>query len=57
MIERIGPVRQAQAGYKRPVFIHNIIARDTVDELVIDRVQSKKSVQDLLLAYMKRRTR
>ena len=55
VIERIGPVRQAQAGYERVVRIFNIIARDTVDELVIDRVQSKKSVQDLLLAYMKRK--
>lgn len=55
VIERIGSVRQAQAGFKRTVDIFNIIARDTVDELVIDRVQSKKSVQDLLLAYMKRR--
>jgi SNF2 family DNA or RNA helicase len=57
VIERIGPVRQAQAGYKRPVFIHNIIARDTVDELVADRVDAKKSVQDALLDYMKRKVK
>jgi len=55
VVERIGPVRQAQAGFKRVVRVFNIIARDTVDELVIDRVQSKKSVQDLLLDYMKRK--
>jgi SNF2 family DNA or RNA helicase len=57
VIERIGPVRQAQAGFKRPVFIYVIVARDTVDEVVVDRVQSKKSVQDALLDYMKRRLR
>lgn len=55
IIERIGPVRQAQAGHKRPVFIHNIVAADTVDELVLERVQSKREVLDLLLEAMKRK--
>lgn len=55
IIERIGPVRQKQAGHDRPVFIHNIIARDTVDEMVIERVETKREVQDLLLEAMKRR--
>lgn len=54
IIERIGPVRQLQAGYERPVFIYNIIARDTVDELVIARVESKREVQDVLLEAMKK---
>lgn len=53
IIERIGPVRQLQAGYSRPVFIHYIIARDTVDEVVMARRQSKRSVQELLLESMK----
>lgn len=53
IIERIGPVRQVQAGHKRPVFIHNIVAADTVDELVLERVQSKREVLDLLLEAMK----
>ena len=53
IIERIGPVRQLQAGYKRPVFIHYIVARDTVDELVMARRETKREVQDLLLDYMK----
>jgi SNF2 family DNA or RNA helicase len=57
VIERIGPTRQAQSGYKRPVFQYNIITRDTVDELVVDRVGSKKTVQDALLDYMRRRKR
>lgn len=55
ILERIGPMRQKQAGHERPVFVYNIVARDTVDEVVIDRMQSKREVQDLLLEYMKNR--
>jgi SNF2 family DNA or RNA helicase len=55
IFERIGPVRQAQAGHNRPVFRYPIIARDTIDELVASRHESKRSVQDLLLEAMKRR--
>ena len=55
VIERIGPVRQMQAGHKRPVFIHYIVARDTLDEAVMDRRMSKADVQDVLLAAMRRR--
>ncbi|QII84205.1 DEAD/DEAH box helicase [Bordetella hinzii] len=55
IIERIGPTRQAQAGQDRPVFIHNIVAADTTDEIVIARHDTKREVQDLLLEAMKRR--
>lgn len=55
ILERIGPVRQQQAGYDRPVFVHLIVARDTVDELVIARVDEKRSVQEILLEAMKTR--
>lgn len=55
ILERIGPMRQKQAGHERPVFVYNIVARDTVDEVVIARLESKRSVQDELLAYMKRK--
>jgi SNF2 family DNA or RNA helicase len=55
IIERIGPTRQAQSGHNRPVFIHHIIARDTVDELIMARRESKKAVQDILLEAMKRK--
>jgi SNF2 family DNA or RNA helicase len=55
IIERIGPVRQAQAGHDRPTYIYNILARDTVDELVIERIETKREVQDLLLEAMKRK--
>jgi len=56
IIERIGPVRQAQAGYDRPVWIHDIVAENTVDELVLLRHETKREVQDILLQAMKRRT-
>ena len=56
IIERIGPARQAQAGYDRPVFIHYILAARTVDDMVLDRLESKRSVQDILLEAMKQRT-
>jgi SNF2 family DNA or RNA helicase len=55
IIERIGPMRQAQAGYNRPVFVYPILARDTVDDLVIDRLTSKRSTQEILLEALKRR--
>lgn len=55
ILERIGPVRQLQAGLDRPVFIYNIIARNSADEMVIARTESKKEVQDILLEAMKKR--
>ena len=55
IIERIGPVRQKQAGHDRPVFIHYIVAKNTVDEMVMERRNSKKTVQDLLLEALKER--
>jgi SNF2 family DNA or RNA helicase len=54
IIERIGPTRQMQAGHNRPVFIHYILANDTVDFDVLERLESKRSVQDILLQAMKR---
>lgn len=53
IIERIGPTRQAQSGYNRPVFVHRIVARGTVDQLVLRRLQTKASVQSVLLDAMK----
>lgn len=55
IIERIGPMRQLQAGHDRPVFIHYIMARDTVDQLVHKRLTSKREVQDILMEAMKHR--
>jgi SNF2 family DNA or RNA helicase len=55
IIERIGPTRQAQAGHDRPVFVHHLVAADTVDELVMARRETKRELQDLLLDAMKRK--
>ena len=55
VLERVGPMRQLQAGKNRPVFLHYIVARGTIDEVVMERRSGKRSVQDLLLEYMKGR--
>jgi len=54
IIERIGPQRQKQSGYDRPVVVYYIITRDTVDTLVMDRLETKRSVQDILLEAMRK---
>jgi SNF2 family DNA or RNA helicase len=53
ILERIGPVRQMQSGHNRPVFVHYILARNTIDEQVLERLESKRSVQDILLEAMR----
>ena len=55
IIERVGPMRQKQAGLDRPVFLHHIVARDTVDAMILERLKTKRSVQDILLENLKRR--
>lgn len=54
ILERIGPLRQKQAGLNRPVFDYPILARDTMDDVVYERLGSKRSVQDALLEAMRR---
>lgn len=53
MVERIGPTRQKQAGYDRPVWIYNLIAKGTLDESVQKRITTKREVLDLLLERRK----
>ena len=55
IIERLGPMRQKQAGLNRPVFVHYISAKGTVDEMVLERLATKKTVQEIILAAMERR--
>lgn len=55
VIERIGPMRQLQSGLDRLVYIHDIVAEDTVDEDVLLRHATKRGVQDILMEAMKRR--
>lgn len=56
IIERIGPVRQLQSGMNRPVFIYDIVAAGTVDELVMVRHETKREVQDILLEALAERS-
>lgn len=56
IIERIGPQRQKQAGFDRPVIVYYILARGTVDDMVLARLETKRSVQDILLDAMRRAT-
>ena len=55
IVERIGPTRQLQAGYDRPVYIYNIRAKNTIDSLVIQSRTDKRSVQDLLMEAARRK--
>lgn len=57
MLERIGPMRQYQAGHDRAVFEHRIIADDTLDEGVLDNHTRNGKIQDALLLYMNRKRR
>lgn len=56
MLERIGPMRQLQAGLDRNVFVYDIIAENTIDDTVIEAHEAKRSVQDALLTALKRRS-
>lgn len=53
VIERIGPMRQLQAGHPRVVTVYHILARDTIDAVALARKQSKREVQDALLDYLR----
>lgn len=54
ILERIGPVRQMQSGHNRPVYVYYILARGTVDEDVLERLETKDSVQNILRNAMRR---
>ncbi len=47
--ERIGPTRQIQAGFDRNVLQFEICARDTMDDVVLERQQKKLSILDALM--------
>jgi SNF2 family DNA or RNA helicase len=55
VIARIGKVRQSQAGFKRPCFIYNLLARDTIDEDILERVGTKLSIEKTLKQALARR--
>lgn len=54
-LERIGPIRQMQSGYDRPVYLHHILARGTVDEDVAWRRESKADLSETFKHAMKQR--
>ena len=54
IIERIGPMRQKQSGYDRPVYLHYLIAENTIDEQVFERRVYKRNVQELLMEAMRK---
>jgi SNF2 family DNA or RNA helicase len=54
IIERIGPTRQAQAGLERNVWVYRIVAKNTVDEDVLTRLETKREVQDILMDSQRR---
>lgn len=53
VIERIGPMRQLQAGHPRVVTVYHILAKDTIDFVALERKQNKREVQDALLDYLR----
>jgi hypothetical protein len=53
--ERIGPVRQLQAGFDRAVLQYDLVAKGTMDEVVLERKDAKLSVQDALMLAQSRR--
>lgn len=55
IIERIGPVRQFQAGHPRNVFVYDLLARNTTDEIMNGRIGQKATVQDAMRAYRDRK--
>jgi hypothetical protein len=48
-IERVGPTRQAQAGYKRSVLIYDLMTRGTIEREVLMRHEKKLSIQEALM--------
>ena len=54
MIERVGPMRQLQAGNDRPLFLYDLVAEKTIDELVMLSLKTKRAVQDVVLEAAKK---
>lgn len=54
VIERVGPTRQLQSGHPRPVFVDYITAVNTIDEMVLERLTTKKTQQEILMNALKK---
>ncbi len=55
LIDRVGQTRQAQSGHYRTVYVHLLVGENTVEEEMVERIDTKASVQDSLRGAMKRR--
>lgn len=55
LIERVGATRQVQSGFWRDVYVHLLIGENTIDEEMVERLDSKCSVQDAIKVAMKKR--
>ena len=53
--ERIGPVRQAQSGFKRNVYHYIIGVKKSVDDDIIANLDGKRAVQDCIMDGLRRR--
>lgn len=53
-LERIGPIRQMQSGYDRPVYVHHILGKGTVDEDVLWKRSNKATLSEMFKHAMKR---
>lgn len=49
VIERIGPMRQMQAGFDRQVSVYQLLIENTFDEAVAHRLETKASVQEAVM--------
>lgn len=50
IIERIGPLRQKQAGFDRSVYVYNLVIRGTIDERVLMAHRYKMGINEALRA-------
>jgi len=55
VIERIGPMRQLQSGYDRVVMIYQILARNTVDEDMMERQATHRDTMEILMEACEKR--
>ena len=55
VLERVGPTRQAQSGYKRVVLQYDIVTQGTEDEAVLIRSAEKCSIGEALMRAHARR--
>lgn len=54
ILERVGPVRQKQAGLDRPVYVYYILAKRTVDRDIMRCIETDCSVEEAILEAARR---